>query len=196
MIASTTNLQHCLLIGVVVLVAAALMIVFVIVADHILTGGGELKPQSFRTKRVCKTGLPSENAMPKTLEAVSNVSTISTRPDQSRSISGTTAMALALIFARIPLAGGENRGVVKPSPHFGERSGSQTFRWSIMASAKPKHQLRGSGVVSPSFRFGINQRAEHLRILLERQANAHQALRFHPCGTGPAWNAHRLCGGS
>jgi hypothetical protein len=37
--------------------------------------------------------------MPKTLEPVSNVSTISTRPNQSRSVSGTTAMALALIFA-------------------------------------------------------------------------------------------------
>jgi hypothetical protein len=63
------------------------------------TGRGELKVESFRTKRVCKTGLRSENVMPKALEPASNVSTISTRPNQSRSISGTTAMALALIFA-------------------------------------------------------------------------------------------------
>jgi hypothetical protein len=64
-----------------------------------LQGRWRIEAASFRTKRVCKTGLPSENAMPKTLEPVSNVSPISTRPNQSRSISGTTAMALALIFA-------------------------------------------------------------------------------------------------
>jgi len=65
------------------------------------TGRDESEAQSLHsnTSAKKKTDLKSINAMPKALESVSNVSTISPRTIQFRSISATKVLALALFFA-------------------------------------------------------------------------------------------------
>jgi hypothetical protein len=60
--------------------------------------------RKFSIGRVRNTGLRSKKtAMRKALESESNQLTISTRPGQVRAISGTMALALALLFVMATL---------------------------------------------------------------------------------------------
>jgi hypothetical protein len=63
--------------------------------NKVLIGCG--KSEKLSQKRVCKTE-PQQNAMPKVLESVSNISMNSPRPIQFRSINGSKVLALVLFF--------------------------------------------------------------------------------------------------